>query len=116
MPRVTSYTPPWLRRPSPGYDLFAPHGPLTLDTSVSGQDLAASPRRLLACRGTELFVVVKNELRWSDLVLLRETWNGGQSQTQQTTTNDFVEEQGQAAQPCYKVATFSSQQYKRTLI
>lgn len=32
------------------------------------------PKKLLACRGTEIFVAVDNQIRWSDLCMLKDDW------------------------------------------
>ena len=74
MPKILSYTPSWLTRPSPGYALFS-QKPKEINAEAKeqkqgGQDLRI--RRTIAHRGTEIFVVVDNEIRWSDLVMLRE--------------------------------------------
>ncbi|KAJ9645852.1 hypothetical protein H2199_002895 [Coniosporium tulheliwenetii] len=77
MPRVLSYTPSWLSRPSPGFDLFA-QSPAKNKTKArvpngnGSSSEASGPRRTIARRGTEVFVAVGNEIRWSDLVLLKE--------------------------------------------
>lgn len=87
MPRISSYTPPWLARPSAGSRIF---------TDLPGNGLPASPskrssqnalpnvertkedyqgpRKLLANRGTEIFAVVGNKIRWADLPTLRDNW------------------------------------------
>lgn len=77
MPRVLSYTPSWLSRPSPGFDLFAQSQAKnkTKARPLNGNGsspVVPGPRRTIARRGTEIFVVVGNEIRWSDLVLLKE--------------------------------------------
>lgn len=41
-------------------------------------DLFADHRRIIARRGTEIFVVVDNEIRWSDLCLLKDDWEEAQ--------------------------------------
>lgn len=74
MAKVTAYTPAWLSRPAPGHKLFQP----------SQEDLSASflpksksrpgPRRTIARRGTEVFVAVGREIRWGDLVYLKDSW------------------------------------------
>ncbi len=86
MPRIISYTPSWLSRPSPGFQLFAPShgGPNSRigkgqgsKPPVNGKANGAGyigPKRLLATRGTEVFVVVDNEIRWSDLCMLKDGW------------------------------------------
>ena len=67
MPRIISRTPRWLSRPAPGHTLFAKDG---RRNSIEG------PQRTIAHRGTEIFVAVGNELRWADLVLLKEQGEG----------------------------------------
>ena len=91
MPKVLEFTPPWLRRPSEGYDLFAidnialkqgnsgdagiPNG----KTNETQEYLGAT--RTIARRGTEVFVVVENKIRWSDLCMLQEAYKAGLSPT-----------------------------------
>jgi len=97
MPGVLKFTPTWLSRPSPGYNFFAPsHDSRPILESKN----PASLPRTVAHRGTEVFVAIGKELRWSDLVLLKETWennNGGEG---------AAEEQEQAVQP-HRVSTVS---------
>lgn len=90
MPKIISYTPSWLSRPSAGFDLF--YKTKTSSTSESaaresvqsenrpkGNNNHVRHRRTIARRGTEIFVVVDNEIRWSDLCLLRDIWEDCQS-------------------------------------
>ncbi|KAL8730144.1 MAG: hypothetical protein Q9166_004227 [cf. Caloplaca sp. 2 TL-2023] len=88
MPKVLSYTPSWLSRPSPGFDLFAS----TINHNSPGSQNGASPqrkgsnkeeeylspRRTIAYRGTEVFVVVDNQIRWSDLSIIKYDWENSQ--------------------------------------
>lgn len=88
MPKVLGYTPSWLSRPSPGFDLFA-CAPKRI--SIGPQD-GVSPRtkgdnsqpgyvgsrRTIAHRGSEVFVVVDNEIRWSDLSIIKYDWESSQ--------------------------------------
>ncbi|KAI0180384.1 hypothetical protein GGR52DRAFT_241624 [Hypoxylon sp. FL1284] len=81
MPKIKSYTPAWLLPPTPGHDLFAPD---TNDTqngsSYSSKSFPRSvPRRTLARRGTEVFIAVRKEIRWADLVYLKERWEEKQA-------------------------------------
>ncbi|KAI0481230.1 hypothetical protein GGR56DRAFT_310922 [Xylariaceae sp. FL0804] len=73
MPRISSYTPAWLSRPSPGYDLFAPD-PNDAASYASRAAASHGPRRAIARRGTEVFIAVGREIRWADLVYLKETF------------------------------------------
>ncbi|KAL2352410.1 hypothetical protein BJ546DRAFT_1064149 [Cryomyces antarcticus] len=75
MPKVLSYTPSWLSRPSPGFDLFQPSPKSKSPSLVNGskKDKHTGPCRTIAHRGTEVFVLAGNEIRWSDLVLLKDT-------------------------------------------
>lgn len=70
MPRVVSYTPDWLARPRPGFDLFQSNG-LEADEKYEG------PRKTIAHRGSEVFVAAGRELRWSDLAFLKDAEQDG---------------------------------------
>ncbi|KAI4203093.1 MAG: hypothetical protein LQ350_002141 [Teloschistes chrysophthalmus] len=82
MPRVLSYTPSWLSRPSPGFDLFvstkdSSSTPKTSRKQANGtnkREEYLGPRRTIARRGTEVFVVVDNQIRWSDLSIFKDDW------------------------------------------
>lgn len=78
MPKVLSHTPPWLSRPSPGASLFTSTSlQAPLSNSENGADKNESyegPHRTLACRGLEVFAVVGNQIRWSDLTTLQSQW------------------------------------------
>ncbi|MCJ1400796.1 hypothetical protein MMC11_004004 [Xylographa trunciseda] len=84
MPRVLSYTPPWLSRPSPGFDLFhsndrkLSHKASESDSKKGQQGI----RRIIAYRRTEycneIFVVVGNTIRWADLGQIKDDWEGEQ--------------------------------------
>ena len=88
MPKVISYTPSWLSRPNPGFQLFSStqatlSNPYTDGKSprhlANGHTEAAKtaqegPRRVIARRGTEIFVVADNQIRWSDLCMLKDDW------------------------------------------
>lgn len=86
MPKVIGYTPPWLSRPSPGARIFsdpAPQSPASpskrssyLTAPPSSNDYQG-PRRLVASRGTEIFTVVGNKIRWADLASVRDQWEEG---------------------------------------
>jgi nucleoporin NUP82 len=68
MPKVLSYTPEWLSRPSSGYKLFAPQA------ASRTQSVPEDPRsqKTIATRGSEVFVAVGHEIRWADLSKLKE--------------------------------------------
>jgi nucleoporin NUP82 len=70
MPKVLSYTPEWLSRPSPGYHLFAPKQTNGNGATAKSKDFG--PRKTIATRGSEIFVAVGHEIRWADLVNLKE--------------------------------------------
>jgi nucleoporin NUP82 len=88
MPKILSYTPPWLSRPSPGSKIFSdPRGHVS-QTSTSNRtsqlgspngvkqdENYQGPRRLLASRGTEIFSVVDNKIRWADLARVKSDWD-----------------------------------------
>ena len=126
MPKVLSYTPPWLSRPEPGFHLFN-SSPGTLSSlhrerrgseQLSNRHATKSyqgPTKTIAHRGTEVFVAVDNKLRWSDLSMLKDDYdekealrkqkrqrqNLGQSVDQDDSSN---EEAGQEA-PGFRVSS-----------
>ncbi|KAI9370564.1 hypothetical protein BJX61DRAFT_86072 [Aspergillus egyptiacus] len=74
MPKVISYTPPWLSRPSPGASLFSSTAPKD-GSARSPKDVEyAGPSRTLARRGNEVFTVVDNQIRWASLTRLKDEW------------------------------------------
>ncbi|KAL6247577.1 hypothetical protein RBB50_005923 [Rhinocladiella similis] len=82
MPKVIGHTPPWLSRPSAGAKVFldpAPQSPASPSKRSSYLGAPPSteyqgPRRLVASRGTEIFTVVGNKIRWTDLSLVKDDW------------------------------------------
>ena len=84
MPKAISQTPSWLSRPSPGARIFS--DPSTQSpTSPSKRNPQApsnssepssfySPKRVIAQRGTEIFVAVGNKIRWADLATVKDNW------------------------------------------
>ncbi|KAF2867384.1 hypothetical protein BDV95DRAFT_631149 [Massariosphaeria phaeospora] len=76
MPKVLAYTPAWLARPNPGYDLFAPKTAsgnwIPKKQEENPQNGPVGPRKTIATRGSEVFVAVGHEIRWADLVQLKE--------------------------------------------
>ncbi|KAI9762232.1 MAG: hypothetical protein M4579_000555 [Chaenotheca gracillima] len=84
MPNILNYTPAWLSRPSRGFDLFSPisdsrrnSASRARSSSNAGLKPSASrsyPRRIVARRGTEVFVVVNNQIRWADLSTIKNDW------------------------------------------
>ncbi|KAI1467161.1 uncharacterized protein F4812DRAFT_51474 [Daldinia caldariorum] len=81
MPKIKSYTPAWLSAPSPGHDLFVPNASETQDASayISKAISKDGPRRTIARRGTEVFIAVGKEIRWADLLYLKERWEEKQA-------------------------------------
>ena len=83
MPKIRSYTPAWLCKPSPGHDLFAPSpsdAPKRSSLYSSARpNVPSGPRKTIARRGTEVFVAVGKEIRWADLVYLKERWQEKES-------------------------------------
>jgi nucleoporin NUP82 len=84
MARVVGHTPSWLSAPSPGFNLFQ-RNPETKAPSALRNQLtkaeARGPTRTIAHRGTEIFALVGNEIRWSDLVSLKDAEKDGNNQS-----------------------------------
>jgi nucleoporin NUP82 len=79
MPKVVSYTPAWLSKPAPGYDIFSGSPDARPIVKGKGKGSKPGPKRTIARRGTEVFVAVGKEIRWADLVLLKEDWEEKQA-------------------------------------
>lgn len=81
MPKILNFTPEWLSS-SPALDLFKPtptDGPRETHYSssngfYSGNKRSAKPgpRRTIAHRNSEVFIAVGKEIRWADVVYLKE--------------------------------------------
>ncbi|KAI9927637.1 hypothetical protein ASPWEDRAFT_54310 [Aspergillus wentii DTO 134E9] len=110
MPKVISFTPPWLSRPSPGASLFS-------STSAKGPEYDAAndqknveymgPTKTQAKRGNEVFTVVDNQIRWSSLTRLKDEWQQ-QSRSKKASGDQKPSTNGQeknAEQASYRVLT-----------
>ena len=82
MPKILSYTPAWLSRPSSGFHLFSnlivnkqENGGRRNGSRDSRDSTCVGPKRIIARRGTEVFVVVDDQIRWSDLRMLKNKWD-----------------------------------------
>ncbi|KAF4157974.1 hypothetical protein CNMCM6069_004853 [Aspergillus lentulus] len=74
MPKLISYTPPWLSRPAPGATLFASTSTKKPGYLPENEAEYSGPTRTLAKRGNEIFTVVNNQIRWSSLTRLKDVW------------------------------------------
>ena len=84
MPKVLAYTPEWLSRNNPGFQLFnnahptpaqAPARQRGSTQSEKGSDSDneyVGPNKTIARRGAEVFTVVGKHIRWADLSMLKE--------------------------------------------
>ncbi|KAK5989118.1 Nuclear pore protein NUP82 [Cladobotryum mycophilum] len=81
MPKVKCYSAAWLSKDAPGYQLFEPLADTLRSRALSPTKKKGlpGPRRTIARRGTEVFVAVGKEIRWGDLVYLKEEWTEKQS-------------------------------------
>ena len=68
MPKLLARELTWLARPSPGFQLF--HSDQS-EEQKSPDVRYDGPLRKIAHRGTEVFVAVSRELRWSELSQLK---------------------------------------------
>lgn len=90
MPKITSYTPAWLSRPSPGFDFFAPSKSKQISngTTKKSSILSQAPLRTIATRGTELFYAQGNEIRWAEASNLKEQEQAINQQTNRRSRRD----------------------------
>lgn len=124
MPKVLSYTLPWLSRPSPGATVFSSTStkPVTPDERNGKRDSEyIGPRRTLAKRGNEVFVVVDNQIRWCSLTRLKDEWKQqsksksgpGKSEKAQEKSVKNQDEGGKSAP--YRVSVISGVYYDGVL-
>ncbi|KAL8853165.1 MAG: hypothetical protein Q9221_002047 [Calogaya cf. arnoldii] len=98
MPKVLGYTPSWLSRPSAGFDLFSSGNKRTSFASQDGSHPRAKSsnqeqaylgaRRTIAHRGSEIFVVVDNQIRWADLSIVKYDWERSQRKGKRLEEDD----------------------------
>ncbi|OQE41973.1 hypothetical protein PENCOP_c004G01457 [Penicillium coprophilum] len=76
MPKVTSYAPAWLCRPSPGAKFLSSSSARSPaeDLKIVSKPAKNGATRTIAKRGNEVFAVVDNEIRWSNLARLKDQW------------------------------------------
>ncbi|KAF4123102.1 nucleoporin NUP82 [Geosmithia morbida] len=80
MPKVKSYSAPWLSKNAPGYQLFEPSTEslrsraLSPAAASSRRESAPGPRRTIANRGTQVFVASGRDIRWGDLAYIKDRW------------------------------------------
>ncbi|KAH0524592.1 hypothetical protein TsFJ059_007082 [Trichoderma semiorbis] len=81
MPKVKCYSAAWLSKNAPGNQLFEPSAESLRSRALSPgkKKQFPGPRRTIARRGTEVFVAAGREIRWGDLVYLKEEWTDKQS-------------------------------------
>ena len=110
MPKILEYTPDWLSRPSPGFKLFSSSKQKQslnpLDSKRKNDDYDG-PNRMIARRGTEVFVVVDDSIRWADLGTLKDSWGRGTHKTGSDVEGSENEEsgsEGEVEASSYKVS------------
>lgn len=84
MPKIIGHTPSWLSQPSPGARIFSdpeakspasPSKRTALAKTDEGSTIVpTSARRLTAHRGSEVFTVIGNKIRWADLSKIKDDW------------------------------------------
>lgn len=84
MPKVKSYSAPWLSNYGPGHRLFeqsadALRAKALSPAASSKRETAPGPRRTIASRGTQVFVAAGKEVRWGDLAYIKDQWSEGQA-------------------------------------
>ncbi|KAL8751922.1 MAG: hypothetical protein Q9184_005899, partial [Pyrenodesmia sp. 2 TL-2023] len=68
------------------------------------------PQRTIACRNTEVFVVVDNEIRWSDLSMLKYDWESSQG------PRDGLDNEDRGAGQIYKTLEVPISEHIRQLL
>lgn len=83
MPKIKSFSAPWLQEPNPGHKLFeqAEENNRLPASIASSRNASQGPNRTIAHRGNEVFVARGREIRWGDLADLKDAWEAQQSRT-----------------------------------
>lgn len=109
MPKVISYTPDWLSGNSPAQGIFSPtesqRGSLQALSEAAKRKSRSGPRRVIARRGTEIFVAVGKEIRWGDLVQLKEDFYQGNNVVGEGSTHGAGNDESMS-KTSYKVGRF----------
>ncbi|KAJ5508969.1 hypothetical protein N7527_011112 [Penicillium freii] len=104
MPKVNSYAPAWLCRPSPGAKFLSSSSAQSPaeDLQNGSKRISNGATRTIAKRGNEVFAVVDNEIRWSNLARLKDQWQQEIKQKKGSASQD--EQQADHTQlPPYRV-------------
>ena len=107
MPKVNSYAPAWLCRPSPGASFFTSASVKSPAQDLRNGNKTATPSRAartVARRGNEVFVVVDNEIRWSNLARLKDQWHQQSRQKQDSVRQTKATTNG-GESSSYRVST-----------
>ena len=87
MPKVLAYTPEWLSRNNPGFQVFnnaqpklaevqaRQRGSIQLESESGSNSDYVGPNKTTARRGAEIFTVVGKHIRWADLTMLKESFD-----------------------------------------
>lgn len=102
MPKVTSHTPPWLCRPSPGASFFTGKPSAAVDKQAPKRVAYEGPQKTLAQRGTEVFALVDNQIRWSNLVTLKAE-SSSKPKSQKNETGKGAKQKKEFYRVCYFV-------------
>jgi nucleoporin NUP82 len=105
MPKIASYTPAWLSKPNPGHDLFTAAASTPSLNASSKKPPKTGPRRTIAYRGVEVFIAVGREIRWADLVYLKDAWEDKEQRKRnygkvKDRGNQFEEDHAQGYRVC----------------
>ncbi|KAL7795795.1 hypothetical protein V8C37DRAFT_373481 [Trichoderma ceciliae] len=100
MPKVKCYSAAWLSKNAPGNQLFEPSAESLRSRALSPsrKKQIPGPRRSIARRGTEAFVAVGKEIRWGDLVYLKEEWTEKQSRRRRSSSGVRVKREDDTLQ------------------
>ena len=75
MPKILAYTPEWLSRNNPGFQVFSNSQPRQAQAQANdNSNDYVGPKKTIARRGAEIFTVVEKQIRWADLSILKENF------------------------------------------
>ena len=112
MPVIKSYCPSWLFTP-PGSNLFRPSPDQPHPSGIPLSSVSrGKAKRTIAKRGTEAYIAVGREIRWVDLVYLRDYWELEQRRCGKSTDGEDFDSANSIGENDIQSSVHSAQGYR----
>ena len=111
MPRILSHTPAWLSEAASRFKLFSENAATNhaenrnAELGKHGKTSSSCPRRVIASRGSEVFVATGKTIKWADLASWKSAWESKAAPRYQNGKRQTSVEPDDESQdgPSYKV-------------